>query len=601
MMDSEKIKINSESERTLLGIGASPGIVIGATYVVDRNRIKAVERSIDESEIALEIQSFQAAVIKSKKQLEDVKEAVADRRLAEHLHIIDTHLLILDDQMLVDDTIDTIKKERINAEGALKRTLGKFRVVFDSIQDEYLRERRSDIDSVGDRLLRNLIGQTEQSLSEIDRKAIVVAHDLSPADTMQMDKNRIIGFITDVGGRTAHTAILARSMGIPAVVGLETATSQIRAGMPVIIDGTSGTVILNPTQATFKEYLEKKQFYEYLEQELANYRELAAETLDGHRVTLRGNVELADEVALALREGAEGVGLFRTEFLYMNRTGLPTEDEQYQAYREVVEKMAPYPVTIRTLDVGGDKLVAGIDLSDEANPAMGLRAIRFSLKEGHLFRAQLRAILRASNHGQVRILFPMITGVAEIVSCKNLLAEVKRELQDEGLVFVSDLKIGIMIETPSAAMIAELLAREVDFLSVGTNDLIQYCLAVDRGNEHVAYLYEPLHPAVLRALQMTCNAARKADIEVCICGEMASEPLYTPILLALGFDELSMNAPYIPRVKRIIRRIRRDESILLLSELLQLGTAPEVSFRLEQEMQKRFPDLFGKSLCKNSH
>jgi phosphotransferase system enzyme I (PtsI) len=593
MMDSEKTKERRVQERVLFGIGASPGIAIGATYVVDRTRIKAVERIISADEVPEEVQSFLEAVRISKNQLEDVKQAVADRRLAEHLHIIDTHLLILDDQMLVGDTVDIIRQDRINAEGALKRTLDKFREVFDSIEDEYLRERRSDVDSVGDRLLRNLIGEKQQSVTEIDRKAVVVAHDLSPADTMQMDKSQIIGFITDVGGRTAHTAILARSLGIPAVVGLETATAQVREGMPVIIDGTSGTVILNPAPETFKEYLQKKQFYEYLEQELLSYRSLAAETLDGHRVTLRGNVELAEEISLALREGAEGVGLYRTEFLYMNRVGLPTEEEQYQVYREVVEKMAPHPVTIRTLDVGGDKLVSDIDLSDEANPAMGLRAIRFSLKEVTIFRTQMRAILRASAHGRVRILFPMITGVAEILSCKQLLDQLKEELSLKGHLFDSHIQIGIMIETPSAAMIAELLAREVDFLSVGTNDLIQYCLAVDRGNEHVAYLYESLHPAVLRALQMTCKAAREAGIEVAMCGEMAAEPLYTPVLLALGFDELSMNAPSISRVKRIIRQIRRDEGVKLLEELLQLGTAPEVARRLEHEMLQRFPKLFG--------
>ena len=591
-MDSEKTEITKAQERVLFGIGASPGIAIGATYVVDRTRIKAVERGILPDEVPEEIRLFKEAVFKSKQQLEDVKRAVADRSLVEHLHIIDTHLLILDDQMLVGDTIDTITNGRINAEGALKRTLDKFREVFDSIQDEYLRERRTDIDSVGERLLRNLIGQTEQPLSEIDRKAIIVAHDLSPADTMQMDKSRIIGFITDVGGRTAHTAILARSLGIPAVVGLESATAQVRESMPVIIDGTSGTVILNPTPETFKRYLEKKQFYEYLEKELTNYRQLAAETLDGHRITLRGNVELAEEIPLALREGAEGVGLFRTEFLYMNRACLPTEEEQYLAYREVVEKMAPHPVTIRTLDVGGDKLVAGIDLSDEANPAMGLRAIRFSLREEHLFRTQLRAILRASRHGPLRILFPMITGVAEIVNCKKLVARVKQELRDDGHAFDATVKLGIMIETPSAAIIAELLAREVDFFSVGTNDLIQYCLAVDRGNEHLAYLYDPLHPAILRALQLICAAGKSAGIPVGMCGEMASDPLYIAVLVALGFTELSMSPGDILRMKRALRLSRKDSSDALLATLLTLPTGAEIRHLLEDVMQTSFPDLF---------
>ncbi len=588
----EKINRTTIEDITLYGIGASPGIAIGSSYVLDRTRIKPVERSIAPAEVEAEVQAFRNAVGISKKQLEDVKRGVADRRLAEHLHIIDTHLLILEDQLLVDGSISLIEGELINAEGALKRTLDKFRAVFESIEDEYLRERRSDVDSVGERLLRNLIGADQQSLTELEQKSVIVAHDLSPADTMQMDKTRVIGFITDVGGRTSHTAILARSLGIPAVLGLESATALIREGLPVIIDGTSGTVILNPSESSFREYLDKKQLYEYRERELHGYRGLAAETLDGFRVTLRGNVELAAEVELALREGAEGVGLYRTEFLYMNRAGTPGEEEQYLAYRAVVERMAPHPVTIRTLDVGGDKLVAGIDLSDEANPALGLRAIRFSLQEETLFIDQLRAILRASNHGKVRILFPMITGLAEIRRCKELMQKSMAALTAEGHSFDAQLQIGIMIETPSAVLISELLAQEVDFLSIGTNDLIQYCLAIDRGNEHVAYLYEPLHPAVLRALQMVCRAAQSAGIEVGICGEMAAEPLYALVLLGLGFDELSMNASCIPRVKRIIRQVRRVETVELVTELLQCGTAPEVLQHLEEVMQRRFPDIF---------
>ena len=576
----------------LQGISASPGVAIGAAYVIDRNRISAVERPIDVDEVEAECRLFQEAVSRSRQQLQEVKNRVAEPRLAEHLHIIDTHLLILEDQMLVGETLSLIRVERINAEGALKRILQKFRAVFDSIEDEYLRERRSDVDSVGQRILRNLMGAAQQSLADVDRKAIVVAHDLSPADTMQMDKERIIGFITDVGGRTSHTAILARSLGIPAVVGLESATAKVRDGMPLIIDGSTGTVVLNPSPETFRDYLQKKQFYEYLQQELIFYRDLEAETLDGHRIVLQGNVELAEEVPAALREGAQGIGLYRTEFLYMNREDTPSEEDQLQAYKTIVERMAPHPVTIRTLDVGGDKLVSSIDLSDEANPAMGLRAVRFSLKEKHLFKTQLRAILRASAFGRARVLIPMITGVAEIVACKACIAEAKEELTAEGLAFDEHLQVGIMIETPSAAMIADLLAREVDFLSVGTNDLIQYCLAVDRGNEHVAYLYEPLHPAVLRALRMTCQAAREQGVEIGICGEMAADPLYALVLLGLGFQELSMNAPYISQVKRIIRQVRRQEAEELVLELLQLGTAPEVAARLEAEMHRRFPSLF---------
>ncbi len=590
MMDSEKTKIPEDT--FLVGIGASPGIGIGVTYQVNRQRMTAVERRIAPEEVPFEENAFFEAVEISKSQLEEVKAAVTGNQLAEHLYIIDTHLLILEDQMLLNETLGLIRNELINAEGALKRTLRKFRQVFDRIEDEYLRERRSDIDSVGDRLLRNLMGESQQSLVEVDRKVVVVAHDLSPADTMQMDKERIIGFVTDVGGRTSHTAILARSLGIPAVIGLETVTAMVRDDVPVIIDGIHGTVILNPSDATFREYLKKKQAYEYLEKELLTYRDLPSVTLDGDHIALRGNVELPEEVILAQGQGAEGIGLFRSEFLFLNRSVPPSEDEQLEVYRDILDKMAPHPVTIRTLDVGGDKFVPEINLADEANPAMGLRAIRFSLKERRLFHSQLRAILRASAFGKIRLMFPMITGVAELRDCRDCLEAAKAELVAEGIGFDQRLPVGIMIETPSAALVAEFLAREADFFSVGTNDLIQYCLAVDRGNEHVAYLYEPLHPAVLRALKMICSAARQAGITVGMCGEMAGDPLYGLVLLGLGFDELSMNAPGIPRLKRLLRQVRREDGVRLLDELFKLSTAQEIARYIEEEMGRRFPELF---------
>ncbi len=577
----------------LIGIAASPGVAIGETFLVNRTRMIPVERPISADEAPSQVEAFLEAVRLSKAQLEEVKASVADRSLAEHLYIIDTHLLILDDEMLIRETISRIEQEQVNAEGALKRVLARFRQVFDSIDDEYLRERRSDIDFVGDRLLRNLMGKGQQSLSEIDQKAIVVAHDLSPADTMQMDREKIIGFITDVGGPTSHTAILSRSLAIPAVVGLETASTYIPGGIPAIIDGSHGMVILNPSPETFREYLEKKQFLEYQEKELLCYRDLPAVTLDDCRISLRGNVEVSEEIPYVIEQGAEGVGLFRTEFLYMNRLVPPDEAEQFEIFREIVTRMAPHPVTIRTLDVGGDKFVPEINLADEANPAMGLRGIRFSLKEVRLLKEQLRAILRASAFGKVRIMFPLISGISEIRACKEYFEEIKAELSSEGVAFDPTTKMGIMIETPSAALLADRLAREVDFFSVGTNDLIQYLLAVDRGNEHVAYLYEPLHPAVLRALRTICSAAEENGIEVGMCGEMAGDPLYALVLLGLGFRELSMNAPGIPRVKRILRQVRRADADDLLEQLMLCDTAQEASSWLEEEMARRFPDLFG--------
>ena len=585
-------KIDIPQDTLLVGVAASPGIALGQTYSVDRARMSAVERRISADEVPEQIQAFMEAVRLSRAQLEEVRSAVNARGLAEHLYILDTHLLILEDQMLLNGTTALIRDEFLNAEGALKRTLKKFQDVFNSIEDEYLRERRSDIDSVGERLLRNLKGQSQQPILDIDRQVIVVAHDMSPADTMLMDKARIIGFVTDLGGRTSHTAILARSLGIPAVIGLETVTTRVPSGTQVIVDGTLGYLVLNPSAETYREYEEKQQAYENREAELLSRNSLPAETLDGCRVRLRGNVELAAELPLALRYGAEGVGLFRSEFLYLNRAVPPSETDQVVAYRSVVEAMVPHPVTIRSLDLGGDKFAPEINVADEPNPAMGLRAVRFSLKERRLFKTQLRAILRASAFGRVRLMFPMISGVAEIRACKDLLAEARAELVAEGIDFDPHMPIGIMIEIPSAALIADLLAREVDFFSVGTNDLIQYCLAVDRSNEHVAYLYEPLHPAILRALQAICRAARQAGISVGMCGEMAADPLYTLILLGLGFDELSMNPPSIPRVKEILRLVRREEGELLLTELLSLATASEINRRLDAEMNRRFPEVF---------
>lgn len=586
-------KIDIPQDTFLVGIGSSPGIAIGEAYLVNRTRMTAIDREIDPDQVEAEINAFRQALAVSRRQLEDVRNGVRDPQLCDHLYIIDTHLMILDDQMLVENTIRTIRDKLINAEGALKATLGRFRAVFDRIEDEYLRERRSDIDSIGDRLLRNLQGVGQQSLQDIDRKVVVVAHDLSPADTMQMDRDKIIGFVTDVGGRTSHTSILGRSLGIPAVVGLESVTALVPPGTPLIVDGSAGTIILNPSHATFREYLEKKQVYEYHQQELLSFCELPATTRDGERVVLRCNIEAAKEIPQALRLGAEGVGLFRTEFLFMGRQSPPDEEQQYRVYRELAERMAPHPVTIRTLDVGGDKFVPEFNLSDESNPAMGLRAVRFSLKERRLFRIQLRAILRASVHGRLRVMFPMISGVAEIRHCKESLAEVRAELEAAGIPCALELPVGIMVETPAAALIAPLLAAEVDFFSVGTNDLIQYCLAVDRGNEHVAYLYEPLHPAVLRALQMICQAGREAGIEVGMCGEMAGEPLYSLILLGLGFQELSLNATGIPQVKQIIREIRRSDGVRLFEELLQKTTAAEVTAHLEGYMSRNFPAIFG--------
>ncbi len=575
----------------LVGIGVSPGIGIGEVSLVDQRPL--IDQSLIESdEIEGELLRFRQALDSAKGQLQKIKQAVSRQtHLREHLYILDTHILILEDDMLVGGTEKKIG-ERINAEAALTQVLIQLRALFDTIDDEYLRERRSDVDAVGERLLRILTGVGERTIGNIGRQSLVVAHELSPAETMQMDKSRVLGFITDKGGRTSHTAILARSLNIPAVVGLESITKMVYDRVPVIVDGSTGVVILNPSEKTFKEYLERKQSYEFLERDLENYKKLPAVTTDQVRIALRGNLEIASDVEQVRKHGAEGIGLYRTEFLYLGRSEPPDEEFQYQSYCEILRQMDGDVVTIRTLDIGGDKFVPDLNLEDEANPAMGLRAIRFSLQEDRLFRIQLRAILRASNCGRVQIMFPMISGVAEIRACKRILGEIKDDLDREGVAYDRDLAIGIMIETPAAVMIAHMLATEVDFFSIGTNDLIQYFLAVDRGNEHVAYLYDPLHPAILRALKTTCEAANSAGIKVCMCGEMAGEPLYTLVLIGLGLNAFSMNPACVPRVKRVLRQVSKQDGKILVDRLLSLSTSKEVSAVIEQEMRSRLPDIF---------
>lgn len=571
-------------ERIFRGVGASPGIVIGEAWVADRGRVAVVETEISHEEVPAEIERFKNALEKAKEELASLKASIAATQGEEHLYVIDTHLLLLQDSMLSRETVQNIESHLINAEAALKRTQQKFKDFFAGIEDEYLRERASDVETVTERVLRNMVGHKQTPLYNAEGKVIIVAHDLAPTDILQIDKSKVIGFVTDLGGKTSHAAILARSLEIPAVVGLERITAEVADGMPLIIDGQGGTLVVHPEQETFRDYLQRKQVYDYAELEFLKLRDLPAETPDGHRIRLKGNVEFVEEVPSVLSHGGEGVGLYRTEMLFFNRDQLPDEDEQYVAYVALVKAMAPLPVTIRTLDVGGDKFAPGLNLTDEMNPALGLRAVRLSLREKDMFKVQLRAILRASAHGKVRIFFPMVSGVAEIRQVKDILEEAKAGLRADGIPFDEKIEIGIMIEIPSAVIIADLLAREVDFFSVGTNDLIQYSLAIDRTNEHLSYLYEPLHPAILRSLKMVVDAAHAAGIDACMCGEMAGDPAYLPVLLGLGFDELSMTAISIPRVKKILRRCPKVEAERIASHALTFSTTTEVESFLQGEI-----------------
>jgi len=586
-MVSVKIK-----NRLLQGIGASHGIAIGKVKIADRSKVTVLEEPVPKDQIPVEIERFENALARAIDELNALKQQIAAAKGEEHLYVIDTHLLILQDSMLTKETLGFIESEGINAEAALKKTLHKFQEIFATVEDDYLRERCGDVETVVERILRNMIGKSQESLNGGEGQAIIVAHDLSPADVLQIDKEKVIGFVTDLGGKTSHSAILSRALEIPAVVGLERVTSEITAGDVLIIDGTTGVVVVNPDRETFHDYLRRKQHYEYLERELLKLKDLPVETIDGHRIVLKGNVEFPAEIPSLKSHGAEGIGLYRTEMLFFNREELPGEEEQFAAYSAVVRAMAPQPVTIRTLDVGGDKFVVDLNLADELNPALGLRAIRLSLRQPETFKPQLRAILRSSIHGKVRIFFPMVSGVAEIRAVKALLDEAKQELRREGISFDEGIEIGIMIEIPSAVIIADLLAREVDFFSVGTNDLIQYSLAIDRTNEHLSHLYEPLHPAVLRSLKMVVDAAHAAGIDACICGEMAGEAEYLPILLGLGFDELSMNAVSILRVKKILRRCSKSDAEKLVARALTFSTAKEVESFLKSEIAARFSESF---------
>ena len=579
-------------EKTFNGIGASPGIVIGRAYLLDRRKVVVAEQQpIGDINVKYETTRFKKALELSRSQIEEIRKRLSRDLGRSHRYILDTHIMLLEDKMLVDGTIKRIKEETLGAEGALRATIDAIARKFDAIEDEYLRERKHDVEQVAERVLRNLMGRKQESLTEIRDEAVIIAHDLAPTDTLMMRKDKVLGFATDAGSRTSHTAILARSLGIPATVGLESITASIRTGDVVILDGIHGIVIVDPDEETFLEYLKRQRRYKYFEQELDKLRDLPAETLDGHRLRLQGNIELPEEVVTVADHGGSGIGLYRTEFLFLNKQSLPTEDQHYQAYRHVVERAVPNEVVIRTLDVGGDKIGLPGQFEREPNPVLGLRAIRFCLSKPEIFRIQLRGILRASVHGKLKILYPMISGMTELRETKRIMEEVKQELREEGIPFDESVAIGVMIEVPSAAMIADLLAREVDFFSVGTNDLIQYTLAIDRSNEHVAYMYEPLDPAVLRLLQRVALAAHEAKIDLAMCGEMAGDPLYAAILLGLGFQVLSMNVAAIPWVKKVIRSVRMQDAVDLADLVMRQPTADQARKTAEAFMRERFADL----------
>jgi phosphotransferase system enzyme I (PtsI) len=577
----------------LKGIGASPGIAIGKVFLVDRDHLELSHYNITTNEeIEKEIERFKRAIAASRAQLLKAKKDINKKKFKEAQYIIDTYIMLLQDKILMENTIKAIKHEKIDAALALKKTVDGLRKHLANIDDEYMQGRTSDIDYIEQRILRNLAGIKSDIITASKENIIIVANDLSPADTVNLNVKEVLGFTIDCGGKTSHTAIMARALKIPAVVGLKDITSRVKTGDTIIIDGVHGVVISHPTPDKLLQYSQQKLQYDEFEMGLLKYRDLPAETSDGFRIKLLANIEIMEELPSVIAYGAEGIGLYRTEFLFLNRKDIPSEKEQFEIYKKVTETISPNPVTIRTLDIGGDKFMSQIDFAEEINPVMGLRAIRFCLKEVAIFKTQLRAILRASAYGKVKILFPMISGIEEVWQTNKILDEVKKELNAEMKAFDPDIEIGIMVEVPSAGTIADLLAKEVNFFSIGTNDLIQYTLAIDRVNEQVSYLYEPLHPAVLRLIRNIINAAHSNGLTVAMCGEMAGEPFYIPILLGLGIDELSMNIMALPRVKRILRSLQYKESKSITDDVFKLSTAQEIEKLLKKTANKTFPQQY---------
>jgi phosphotransferase system enzyme I (PtsI) len=563
-------------ELILNGIGASPGICIGKAYLVDKEGVDVVRKYfIEKGSLRDETKRFKAAVKKAKDELRAIIKN-SQEELRQQSYILETHIVMLKDKMLYGKTIETIEDERINAEWALKKVVSSLKSMFQNMSDPYLKERAADIVHVSDRVMKNLVGAEPVNIADIYKRVILIAHDLSPAETSQIQLEKIKGFVTNRGGKASHTGIIARTLEIPAVLGLNNATRIIQNDDLVILDGTAGTVIVHPTEKTLIKYEERKIRYEEYRAAITRESHLVAETTDGFQLPVMGNIELPEEVVSVIDHGGDGIGLYRTEFQYLNSSVFPSEDELFDKYMDVVEVMAPKPVIIRTLDINGDKAIAPVSEDDEINPALGLRAIRYCLQNPEVFKTQIRAILRVAAHGNVRILIPMISSYDEVCETKKILNEVADSLDKEGAVFKRDIELGIMIEVPSAVTMADVMAEDVDFFSIGTNDLIQYSLAIDRGNSRVSYLYNPLHPAIIRVIKHVADVAHEKGIKVFMCGEMASDPIYMPILLGLGLDELSMNPQSIPAVKSMVRSLNIEDIKLFMQDVLKQTSATAV-------------------------
>jgi phosphoenolpyruvate-protein phosphotransferase (PTS system enzyme I) len=577
--------------RTYKGVGVSPGIAIGRAVIVEK-RVSAVYRvPIREEEVPSEVTRFLESLEKTRDELHELKVKVSRSMGDEYASIFEAHAMIVGDASFSDKVTQKIELEQVNAEWALAEVQEELQARFASFDDDYLRERVADVKDVAERVLINLMGIAHHDLSEIKHDVVIIADDLTPSDTVHFNRRPIVGFATEVGGRTSHTSIIAKSLFMPAVIGVPRLTKIVDNDELVIVDGYEGTVVVNPTPAMLSEYRTRESRHEEAEKKLLENRDLEAVTRDHHKISLQANIELVEELDDARKFGAEGIGLYRSEFLYISTAPyLPTEEEHFNVYRKLAEATAPNWCVIRTFDLGGKKLAREVMGSKEENPVLGLRALRLCMQHRDMFKTQLRALLRASAFGHIKIMFPLVSGVQELRQVKTLVREIRLELDAEGIAYDRELQIGIMIEVPSAAVVADLLATEADFFAIGTNDLIQYSLAIDRGNENVSYLYEPLHPALLRLIKFVIDAGKRAGIPVSMCGEMASDPIYAIVLLGLGLEIYSMNPSSIPVVKNVIRSVRYRDCRRIAEACLNKKTAQEIEEFIIESVAMRFPE-----------